>query len=107
MGTPPTVVPPLGITTTSLPPGIADTVYAGVTLQATGGVPPHTRAVTTGTLPSGLTFNGATAAISRTGATAGVSSFAVILADSRRPTAKTRTASLSITITPKVPQNEH
>jgi phospholipase C len=54
-----------------------------------------------------LTLNGATAAISGTVATAGVSSFAVIVTDSERPTAKTATASLSITITPKVQKIEH
>src|SRR5258708_18465916 len=57
MGTPPTVVPPLGITTTSLPPGIADTVYAGVTLPATGWGPPPIRGVPTPTLPSRFTLS--------------------------------------------------
>src|SRR5258707_5174176 len=70
MGTPPTVVPPLGITTTSLPPGIADTVYAGVTLQATGGGPPHNSAIHTGTLPFRVTFTVAADAISGAASTA-------------------------------------
>src|ERR1700732_964666 len=99
-------VPPLSIVTTSLPPGVVDILYAGVTLQATGGVPPYTWAVTTGTLPSGLTLSGATAAISGTVATAGVSSFTVIVTDSERPT-KSATASLSITITLPVQKIEH
>src|SRR5258708_39397022 len=107
MGTPPTVVPPLGITTTSLPPGIADTVYAGVTLQATGGVPPYTWAVTTGTLPSGLTLNGATAAISGTVAPSGGSSFPVIVPSSQRPPPKTAPPSPRSTTPPRVQKIEH
>src|SRR5260370_36233340 len=67
MGTPPTVVPPLGITTTSLPPGIADTVYAGVTLQATGGGPPPTSGRTHRHPFFPLSLYGAPAALSRTG----------------------------------------
>src|SRR5258708_32707101 len=63
MGTPPHVVPPLGITTTPLPPGIADTVYAGVTLHATGGGPPYTRGVTPRPLPLGVSLDRATCAI--------------------------------------------
>jgi phospholipase C len=90
------------MSTTSLPPGILDSVYAGATLQATGGVQPYAWAVTTGTPPSGLILNGTTAAISGTPTAIGASSFTVTVTDSETPTAKTATANLDITIKSKI-----
>ena len=98
---PPAIIvppPPLRVTTTSLPSGITHSIYAGTTLQATGGVPPYTWGVITGTLPSGLALNGTTGLISGTATTAGASGFAVAVTDSETPTAKTAMANLSITI---------
>jgi Putative Ig domain len=90
---------PLTITTTTLPNGTLNTVYAGATLQATGGVLPYTWTITSGTLPTGLTLaaNG-TISGTPTGTTTGTSTFTVQVADSETP-AMTNTASLSITIT--------
>jgi phospholipase C len=94
--------PPLAMSTTSLPTGIAHLVYGGATLQATGGVKPYNWAVTTGILPPGLALNGTTGAISGTATTAGASSFTVVVTDAETPTAKTATANLSISITSKI-----
>ena len=50
----------LSVTTTSLPTGVASTIYPVATLQATGGISPYTWSVTTGSLPAGLILNSAT-----------------------------------------------
>jgi Putative Ig domain len=95
------VNPALSVTTTSLPAGVIGTVYAGATLAAAGGVSPYTWAVTTGSLPTGLTLNAATGAISGTpsGNVTGTISFTVTATDSESPTHKTASANLSITVT--------
>ena len=66
--------PPI-ITTTTLPGGTVDRAY-NATLAATGDAP-ITWAVTTGTLPTGLTLNPATGAITGTPTTAGTFAFTV------------------------------
>jgi hypothetical protein len=66
----------LGITTTSLPDGTVGTAYSQ-TLQVAGGVPPLTWAVSTGTLPAGLTLNASTGVISGTPTASGTSTFTV------------------------------
>ena len=50
---------PLSVVTTSLPTAVDGSAYSA-TLQAAGGVSPYTWAVTTGSLPAGLTLNGST-----------------------------------------------
>jgi Putative Ig domain len=59
------------ITTTTLPTGMVGTSYA-FTLQATGGSSVYTWSVQSGTLPSGLSLNSATGAISGTPTKAGI-----------------------------------
>jgi hypothetical protein len=95
-------VAPLSVTTTSssLPVGVVSSVYAGATLQATGGISPYTWSVTTGSLPAGLTLNTATGAISGTPTASGTTNFTVTVTDSETPTAKTATANLSIVVNP-------
>jgi hypothetical protein len=66
----------LGITTTSLPDGTVGTAYSQ-TLQAVGGLPPVTWAVSTGTLPAGLTLNASSGTISGTPTISGSSTFTV------------------------------
>jgi hypothetical protein len=66
----------LGITTTSLPDGTVGTAYSQ-TLQAAGGVPPLTWAVSSGTLPTGLTLNASSGTISGTPTASGSSTFTV------------------------------
>jgi len=95
-------VAPLSVTTTSLPGGVVNSVYAGATLQATGGITPYSWAVTTGSLPAGLTLNSATGAIAGTPTASGTVNFTVTVTDSETPTAKTATANLSIAVNPAV-----
>ena len=93
---------PLSVVTSSLPTGVAQSVYAGATLQGAGGVSPYTWSVTTGSLPAGLSLNGSTGAISGTPTTAGITTFTVTITDSETPTPQTATKQLSITVNPKL-----
>ncbi|MHC4713671.1 MAG: putative Ig domain-containing protein, partial [Planctomycetota bacterium] len=77
-------VPPLEITTTSLPDGQIDVAYSQ-TLQATGGVTPYSWAVISGSLPAGLSLNSSTGEISGTPTTGGTSNFTVEVTDSDSP----------------------
>ena len=96
-------VAPLSVTTSgSLPVGVANSVYAGATLQATGGIQPYSWTVTTGTLPAGLILNAATGAISGTPTASGTTNFTVTVTDAETPTAKTATANLSVVVNPPV-----
>jgi hypothetical protein len=96
-------VAPLSVTTTGpLPTGVVNSVYAGATLQATGGITPYTWTVTTGSLPAGLSLNAATGVISGTPTTSGTVNFTVTVTDSETPAPKTASANLSITINPAV-----
>jgi hypothetical protein len=76
-----TIVPSFTITTTSLPAANIGVSYTA-TLTATGGVSPYTWAVTTGSLPAGLTLNSTTGVISGTPTSAGSSTFTVTATDS-------------------------
>src|SRR3989454_6394877 len=50
------IASPLSITTTSLPSGTVGVAYS-TTLSATGGTPPYTWSLTTGSLPPGLALS--------------------------------------------------
>ncbi len=89
-------VPPFQITTASLPDGTKGVAYSA-TVGATDGVAPYTWSVTGGTLPTGLSLNASTGAITGTPTTAGVST-ATIQAQDSSPSPLTTTKSLSITI---------
>ncbi|MFZ3265575.1 MAG: putative Ig domain-containing protein [Terriglobales bacterium] len=93
---------PLSVVTSSLPNGVAQSVYAGATLQAAGGVSPYTWTVTPGSLPAGLSLNGSTGAISGTPTALGTTTFTVTVTDSETPTAQTATKQLSITVNPQL-----
>jgi hypothetical protein len=86
------------ITTTSVPNGAVNTVYAAY-LLATGGIPPYTWS-TTGSFPSCLTLNPATGGITGTptSSCAGQFNFSAVVSDSTTPTSLTATQPLSITI---------
>ncbi len=88
---------PLTITTQSLPGGIANVAYSG-TLAASGGTTPYTWSIASGSLPTGLTLNGSTGAISGTPAAAGTFNFVVQAGDSSNP-AQTASKGLSIIVT--------
>jgi hypothetical protein len=88
--------PPLKVSTTPLAPGIVGQGYSA-NLQASGGDPPYTWAITVGSLPAGLSLNDATGVITGTPTTAATSPFTVKATDSS-PTPQTATGALSISV---------
>ena len=84
-----------GVTTTSLPQGLTSVAYSA-SLSATGGTPPYTWTIKSGTLPAGLSLSTG-GAIAGTPTMAGVASFAVQVADSES-TPQTALANLTIAI---------
>lgn len=92
------VVKPLAVDTSSLPGGTVGGSYAG-SLAAVGGTPPYTWSIGpgTGNLPSGLTLNPATGAITGVPTSGGTSTFVVQVADAAAPS-QSSTESLSITV---------
>ncbi len=93
---------PVTITTTSLPDGTIGTAYSQ-TLAATGETTPYTWAVTTGTLPAGLTLAASTGIISGTPTAAATSSFTVTVTDAGHTTAHQALSiatAIALTVTP-------
>jgi len=94
----PGTIAPLYITTASpLPQGMAGAAYSQ-TLAASGGTPPYTWSVASGTLPAGLALSAA-GAISGTPLLPGASTFSVTVTDSAA-TPLTATQSVSLTVAP-------
>ena len=91
------VAAPLVISTSTLPAGVANSVYSATTLQATGGTLPIAWTVT-GNFPAGLTLHGATGVIDGTPSGAGTFDFTVTATDSSI-TPQVKTKALSIVIT--------
>jgi hypothetical protein len=91
-------VAPLVITSSTLPSGVQGSSYSA-TVNTSGGTPPVTFAVTTGTLNAGLTLNASTGVISGTPTTVGSSTFTITATDSTTPTAQTTTATYTLTVT--------
>jgi hypothetical protein len=92
---------PLTIRTTGLVDGTVDTPYEGK-LVATGGTPPLVWSVIAGAMPSGLTLNPTTGAISGAPTSApGTYPFTVEVQDNSAPP-QTSTQSLSITVNASV-----
>lgn len=89
----------LVITTTSLPSGNVGQTYSR-TIEATGGTPPLSWSIVSGSLPQNLDFNTQTGHISGTPTTVGTSTFTVRIAD---VAGQADTQSLSILIDPAVP----
>lgn len=90
---------PLAITTTSLPNGAVGVAYS-TTLTANGGTAPYTWSLTSGTLPSNLSLNGSTGTLGGTPAQAvTATSLTFRVTDSTSPTALTKSATFTLTIT--------
>jgi hypothetical protein len=91
----------LSITTTSLPGAAVNTAYSQP-LQASGGTPPYTWTVATGSsLPAWLTLSGSGTSwkLAGTPTAAGTANFSLTVTDSSTPTTQSATVALSITIT--------
>jgi hypothetical protein len=94
---------PLGISTTLLPNGNANSSTAySTTISAYGGVQPYTWSITSGSLPTGLSLNSSSGVISGTPTVAGAYSFTATVTDSTTPTPKTASVNLNITINPQL-----
>lgn len=85
---------PLEISTSSLAGGTIGIAYSE-TLSATGGVPPFTWSLSSGSLPSGLSLNASTGEISGTPTGSGTSNFTVQVLDNDL---SSDTQNLSITV---------
>jgi hypothetical protein len=86
----------LSLTTTALPNGTVGVAYTA-TIGISGGTSPYSCAITSGTLPAGLTLSGCT--VSGTPTTAGTSTVQVKVTDASSPQQST-TGPESITISP-------
>lgn len=90
-------VPPVTIATTSLPNAKRNKSY-GQTIQATGGIPPYSWSIMSGSLPPGLSLNTSTGAVTGKATTIGLFSFTVKAVDSQA-TPASDTQDLSIRVT--------
>jgi len=88
---------PVSITKASLSDG-EDGVSYSDTLTASGGVTPYTWSITTGALPSGLSLNSSTGAVTGTPTKPGVWVFTVKVEDSYTPTAQYATKEYRVEI---------
>ena len=91
----PAAATPLSISTTSLGTGVVGQTFNS-TIKVSGGKASYTFAVSTGTLPAGLSLAASTGVVSGTPSTAGSSTFTVKVTDSSSPV---QTASQSYTVT--------
>ena len=87
-------LPPLVLTTTSLPAGTVGVPYSQA-LTATGGQSPYTWSLSSGALPAGLTLNASTGTISGSPTAPGTADFTAEVTDGNGTTA---TSALSIGI---------
>jgi hypothetical protein len=86
----------LAVTTTSLPAGTVSTPYPSTSLQASGGAPPYSWSLQSGSLPAGLSVSTA-GAISGTPTLAGAYPLTFMVTDSST-TPETAKGSLTLTI---------
>lgn len=96
--------PPLQIVTESLPSGTVGIGYEAA-LQATGGVPPYTWGVASGTLPMGLMLHPAEGMISGTPTASGTWTFTAAVSDDSVP-ARSATQAFVLPIAPPVAPGE-
>lgn len=93
---------PVSIATTGLPDAQQGVAYSQI-LAANGGAPPYTWAVTSGSLPDGLSLDPSTGVVSGIPTGSGASTFTVQATDSLTPTAQSATESLTLTVDPAAP----
>ena len=93
---------PLAITTSTLPGGTQSAPYSQ-TVAATGGVPPYTWTVASGSLPAGLTLSASTGKISGTPTTPGSSGFSIQVTDSSAATKAKATQAYTVVIAQLTP----
>jgi hypothetical protein len=93
----PTKYQPLVIAKASPPSGNVGVAY-GITFTATGGLVPYTWSISAGTLPTGLTLNASTGAVSGTPTSAATFNFTLQCTDSQTPTQAVATQNFKITI---------
>ena len=91
------VANPLSVTTTSLAGGVVGQSYSA-SLASSGGKGSVTWSLASGSLPSGLTLNTSTGAISGTPTAGGTSTFTVQATDSGAPARTATSSSLSVTV---------
>ncbi len=95
------VVPPLTVSTTSLPNGEQNAPY-NTALAATGGTQPYTAwSITVGSLPAGLTLNPVTGVISGAPTVTGTFNFTVQVTDSASVTA-IKALSITVLVPPSI-----
>jgi hypothetical protein len=95
------VTDPLIIPTSSLPQATVGVAYSA-TLEASGGTPPYSWSITSGSLPGGLKLDATTGVISGTPAAPGTSDFTVTVTDSFRETASAARSITSVLAVPVV-----
>ena len=93
--------PVITVNPATLPPGVIGTPYSQ-TVSATGGTAPYTFALTSGTLPPGLTLNTTTGVISGTPTTSGQYTFTITATDANSCPGS-RTYSIVIPVVPGCP----
>jgi hypothetical protein len=91
------VNPQLVVTTSALPAGTVGQSYSA-NLSASGGVAPYAWAVTSGSLPFGLTLDQSTGAITGTPTGAASGTVGVTVTDSSTPTAATTAKTFTLTV---------
>jgi hypothetical protein len=92
--------PSISISTSSLPGGAQNMVYS-TTLVATGGTPPLSWSIISGTLPVGLALAPAAGVISGTPSGSGTSNFTVRVTDANSLTAS-KSLSITVSVAPSI-----
>jgi hypothetical protein len=92
-------LPPIEITTPSLPNGAVGSAYACTLVATANGVAPVTFAVASGSLPPGLTLNPQTGEVCGTPTDPGAFDVTIRATDSRGPTTSTTTRPYTINVT--------
>lgn len=96
-------LPPIEITTPSLPNGTVNTAYSCTLVETSNGVAPVSFELASGSLPPGLTLNPATGEVCGTPTEPGTFSFTVRATDSRGPTVSTTTKAYTIEVSESRP----